>query len=426
MIGAGIFSLLGVAAEVGGQNIYQAFIIASLVALPCAYSYARLGATFPSAGGPVEFLLQTLGDRTVTGAINLLLWLGYVFALALYARAFGGYASAMLGLDGNPWAVRLFGSGLIALFVGLNALGSGAVGRVEIVIVAIKLSILVLFAVLGLFLADSNPFVAVAGPQKPFSALLYTAGIVFLAFEGFGLITNAAGDMRDPQRTLPRALYLSILIALAVYVLVCLAVAGNLTPTQVIEAKEYALARAAEPFLGRVGFVVMASAALLSTASAVNATLFGGAQVSYRMAQVGELPKAIERNVWREGREGLFITAAGVLILANLFDLSGIAMMGSSAFLIIYGVVSAAHIRIRKRTGARLWVLLVAVVGCVASLAVLTTYMWKNERLSLWVLLALIAGCFVVELLWRRVGKRAMKAFGEPRAEEVGPSQDAR
>ena len=278
-------------------------------------------------------------------------------------------------------------------------------GRVELVIVAIKVLILVLFAGLGLFLANANPFVATGDDAKPLSALIYTAGIVFLAFEGFGLITNAAGDMKDPERTLPRALFLSILITLTVYVVVCLAVAGNLTPTQVVDAKEYALARAAEPFLGQVGFTVMALAALLSTASAVNASLFGGAKVSYRMAQIGELPEIVERHVWREGREGLFVTAAGVLILANVFDLSGIAMMGSSVFLIIYGAVSAAHFRIRKRTHARASILVIAVLGCVASLGVLATYMWDNERPSLWALLSLLVACFVVEFLLRRGGR---------------------
>ena len=368
MIGAGIFSLLGVAADVGGDRVYIAFVLAGLIALPCGYSYAKLGVTYPSAGGPVEYLLQTFGDTTLTGTLNLMLWLGYVFALALYARAFGGYGAAMVGMEGNPWVIRLLGSGLIILFVVLNAFGSGAVGRAELFIVTVKVAILVLFAVVGLVFAKESPFAFSSTTSISTSAILYTAGIVFLAYEGFGLITNATADMDDPVHTLPRALYLSILIALGVYVMICLAVAGNLTPTQVVDAKEYALARAAEPFLGQTGFKIMAAAALFSTASAVNATLFGGAKVSYRMAQAGELPVFVERHVWREGREGLLITAGFVLALANSFELAGIAMMGSAAFLIVYGAVAVGHIRIRSQTHANLSILLLAILGLAARL----------------------------------------------------------
>jgi amino acid transporter len=340
--------------------------------------------------------------------LNNMLWLGYIFALALYARAFGGYATALFGIESNPWMVRIFGSALIMLFVILNSLGSGAVGRAELYIVILKVAILVIFAGLGLFLSQNNPLTFSGSITSSTSAILYTSGIVFLAYEGFGLITNAAGDMKDPARTLPRAIYLSLFIALLVYVLVCLAVTANLSAKEVVNAKEYALAQAAQPFLGQVGFKIMAVAALFSTASAVNATLFGGAKVSYRMAQIGELPEFVERHVWRDGREGLLITAACVLLLANIFNLSGIAMMGSSVFLVVYAAVSVGHIRIRSKTSAQLWILIVAIFGCIASLTILITYMWQNQRSSLWALLGLMVMCYVGELLLRHFGGRLL------------------
>jgi amino acid transporter len=92
MIGAGIFSIFGVGAQIAGNAVYLSFIIAGVVALFCAYSYVKLGSKFPSAGGPVEFLVRGFGSGTISGGFNILLWVGYIFALALYARAFASYA----------------------------------------------------------------------------------------------------------------------------------------------------------------------------------------------------------------------------------------------------------------------------------------------------------------------------------------------
>ena len=133
------------------------------------------------------------------------------------------------------------------------------------------------------------------------SNVFFGAGIVFVAYEGFGLITNAAEDMENPRKTLPKALYLSVLISIVIYAVVSLTVLGNLPISEIVNAEEYALAAAAKPFLGLIGFKIAAIAALFSTASAINATLYGGANVSYMMAKEGELPRIFKRKIWGKG-----------------------------------------------------------------------------------------------------------------------------
>ena len=96
MVGAGIFSILGLACQIAGNAVYISFIIAGIVALLSTYSYAKLGVKYPSAGGPVEFLVRGFGAGILSGGFNILLWIGYVFALALYAKAFGAYAKTFL------------------------------------------------------------------------------------------------------------------------------------------------------------------------------------------------------------------------------------------------------------------------------------------------------------------------------------------
>ena len=126
-------------------------------------------------------------------------------------------------------------------------------------------------------------------------------------------------------KVFPRAIFLSIGIVMVVYAAVAVTVIGNLPIPQLISAKDYALAQAAQPFLGTIGFKIIAIAALFSTASGINATLYGGANVSYALARDGQLPSVFERKVWGRGTEGLFITAGLTIVFANVFDLSGIA-----------------------------------------------------------------------------------------------------
>ena len=114
--------------------------------------------------------------------------------------------------------------------------------------------------------------------------------MLFIGYEGFGLVANAAGDMRNPRVMLPRALYTAVILVILLYLVVAVTVTGNLSNAQIEQAKDYALAEAAKPFLGEFGFRLIAIAALFSTASAINATLFGSANVCYMIARDGELP----------------------------------------------------------------------------------------------------------------------------------------
>jgi amino acid transporter len=408
MIGAGIFSILGVASQTAGTGVWISFVIAGLIALLCTYSFARLGVTYPSAGGAVEFLVQGFGGGVLSGGLNLLLWVGYILALALYARAFGGYAATFFSSVHSPLLARALGTGIILAFAGVNLIGAKAVGRSELIIVAVKVIILLLFAASGLFFASRG--VVAPSTWPPLPTILLGSGVVFLAYEGFGLITNAAEDMRSPEKTLPRALYLSVAFVMVVYVAVSLAVLGNLSIPAIVEAKDYALAAAAKPFLGNLGFRLITVAALFSTSSAINATLYGGANVSYTIARDGELPRFFERKVWGRGTEGLLITTGLVVLFANGFGLEGIAMMGSASFLIIYGAVNVAHLRLLKKTGARGSLVWASMAGCLAFLVILVRHLVTANPVALWTLASVLAACVAAEWGYRRVTGRKIVA----------------
>lgn len=404
MIGAGIFSILGVVAEASGGAMWLSFLIGGVVALFSTYSYAKLGAKFPSSGGAVEFLSKGWGTGTISGGLNLFMWIGYVIAIALYAQGFSSYAMTFFTTNPSPVLVKSVAAGAVILFTLLNMLGAGDVGKAETFIVAVKVSILVLFTAAGLFFihpADLSP-----AHWNSTEYIFFGAGVLFIGYEGFGLITNTAGNMDSPAKTLPKALYLAVFIVILIYLGVSVTVTGNLSSSQILASRDFALAEAAKPFLGMLGFKLIAIAALFSTASAINATLFGGANVSYMIAKDGELPAVFSRSEIKGATGGLLITSLLVICFILFFDLARIAMMGSGAFLLVYAAVNAGHLRILKLTGAKAWIVIISLILCIIMFIILEVYTFRKAPEAVCTMIALLIGSFIAEAVWQKFRKK--------------------
>jgi len=410
MVGAGIFSILGVVAQAAGSAMWLAFMIGGIVALLSTYSYARLGATFPSAGGAVHFLVKGFGDGVLAGGLNLFMWASYIISLALYATAFGSYAATFVTKTPAPLLVKSLAVGAVVLLTLVNAFGARFMGRSETIIVLVKVAILVLFAAVGLWFIRPGYLSPALWPET--KSILFGAGVLFIGYEGFGLVTNAAGNMRDPRTMLPRALYTSVVLVIIIYLAVALTVTGTLSDYEIEQARDFALAEAAKPFLGDFGFRLIAIAALFSTASAINATLFGSANVCYMIARDGELPAGLSRTEWNQATGGLFLTAALVVLLVLSFDLSGIAMMGSAAFLLVYAAVNAGHLRVLSQTGANAIIVWLSLATCLAMLAVLGVYTWQQQPVAIAAVVVIGAASFAAEWTYRRWTGRKLKEAG--------------
>lgn len=409
MVGGGIFAVLGLAVELAHGATPIAFAVAGLVALLTAYSYARLSVTFPSQGGTVEFLNQAFGEGILTGGLNILLWLSYVVMLSLYAYAFGSYGASFFPIAAQPFWRHIMITFAVVVLTGLNVLGAAAVGKAEEWIVAFKLAILSLFVIAGLWTVQMHrlqPSTWVAPAQMVAGGM-----IIFLAYEGFELIANAAQDVADFRKTLPRAYYTSVGFVIVLYILVAAVTVGNLPLAQIIGARDYALAASAKPFLGSFGFILIAIAALLSTGSAINATLYGASRVSYIIAKEGELPKALEKKIWRRPVEGLLITSVLTLLIANLFDLSSISVMGSAGFLLIFAAVNASNIRLHAKTASKQWISILGVGGCLAALIVLVLQTFATAPSEILVLVLMVGLAFAIEILYRAITGRTIKSL---------------
>ncbi|WP_072394785.1 APC family permease [Hyphomicrobium sp. CS1GBMeth3] len=408
MVGAGIFSILGVVAQVAGNAMWLAFAIGGVVALLSTYSYAKLGAAYPSAGGAVHFLVKSYGDGVLAGGLNLFMWAGYIISLALYATAFGSYGATFISERPSALLIEALAVGAVVALTVVNAFGARIMGRGETIIVAVKVVILVLFAATGLWFVKAENLSPMHWP--PMQSVLFGAGLLFIGYEGFGLVTNAAANMHNPRKLLPRALYAAVLIVIVLYLVVAVTVTGNLSNAEIEQSKDYALAEAAKPFLGELGFRLIAVAALFSTASAINATLFGSANVCYMIARDGELPVRLTRTAWKDATGGLMLTAGLVILVMLCFDLSGIAMMGSAAFLLVYAAVNAGHLRVLKETGASAVIVWLSLVTCLGMFGILSVYTYQQQPAALLALVLIAGASFAAESVYRHMTGRRIAA----------------
>ncbi|MGD8587401.1 MAG: APC family permease [Chromatiales bacterium] len=399
MVGGGIFAVLGLSVHLSGGGAPLAFLLAGIVALVTSYSYARLSVRFPSQGGTVAFLDRAFGPGLLTGSANILLWISYIVMLSLYAYAFGSYGASLFPPESHNFWKHILISVVIFGITGLNLLNAKLIGEAEDWIVLVKLTILTLFIITGL--SGVDPARLAPATWSPPLNLLAGGMIIFLAYEGFELIANTARDAKDGAKTLPRAFYSSVGVVILLYILVAAVTVGTLSVDQIVAAKDYALAVAAKPFLGHTGFLLIAIAAMLSTASAINATIYGSARLSYVIAKDGELPSLLERKAWGEPIGGLLITSGTALLIANLADLSSLSTMGSAGFLLIFAAVNAANLELADETGSKRWLALLGVLLCLGALGSLIWYTFINSPSQLWILLVMVGAALGIELSFR-------------------------
>jgi len=406
MVGGGIFAVLGLSVELTSGGAPVAFLIAGIIALVTSYSYARLSVTYPSQGGTVAFLDRAFGSGLLTGTANILLWISYMVMLSLYAYAFGSYGASFFPPASQPFWKHILITGSVAGITGLNLLNARLIGKAEDWIVLLKLLILFLFIGVGIWGIDSTRL----APSTWSSPLHLIAGgmIIFLAYEGFELIANTAQDVRDAPKTLPRAFYSSVGFVIVLYVLVAVVTVGTLPVDKIVEAKDYALAEAARPSLGQTGFILIAIAAMLSTASAINATIYGAARLSYIIAKDGELPSILETKIWGKPIEGLLITSGVTLLIANLADLSSMSTMGSAGFLFIFAAVNGANLILADDTRSKRSLSLIGLGLCLGALGSLIWQTGISSPGQLWFLFAMVGSAFFIEITFRVVTGRKM------------------
>jgi amino acid transporter len=397
--------------------VWLSFLIAGMIALLQGYSFVKLGARYPSQGGTIEYLLQGFGNGHVTGSTSWLFYLVGQIITVMVALSFGSYAAELFfGEDVAEQATKLMALVIIVAMALLNLEANRAsVAKVQSAIVWVVVALLGGFAYITLRNADWSLLSPDDYPGV--SAIISSVALTFFAFLGFAIVAFSAGDLKNPEKDLPRAMYLSILITTTLYVAIALGVYGMLPLPEVIAAGDTAIAKAAEPILGSAGFVIMTITACFSTSSAVNSQFFATTSVVSYLAKIGQIPPIFGRQSGKNGNLGTALSTIVVCVMTMLFDLSAVASIGSVVALIIFMMVGIAHLRLIPETGANRPLVYLSILTCAITLAAFCIDTLPDEPGTAVALVVFLVLAVVADRYWRQIPY--FRNDGQP---AVGPS----
>ena len=414
IVGGGIFATIGLAGVEAQGAAWLSFLVGGTLALLTAYAYARLTLAFPGPGGTVTFIGRAFGEGLLAAGMNTLLVFSYVMVMALYAIAFANYGRHFV-----PEGVRdALAPGVIVVLALVNLVGPHLVERSEGVLNLVKLAILAVFIVAGL--ASPSLTLAPLGPAHWVGpgSVVAVGMLVFLSYEGFELIANASGRITNPARTLPIAFYGSVLTAIVLYVFMVVVTLGHLPATEILRSESYALAAAAQTFMGGTGFVLLGIGAVVAAASAINADLFGAAKLPVVLAQIGQAPRWYGREVWGRHPAALALVAVLAVLITQTGDMRAISAASSAGFLLVFALVNCANVRLATATGSWRWLSGLAALLCLAALAAMLAQMAQSSsgRGQLRLVVGLLALPFAYQLVFRWRLRPRPERHGRPSA----------
>jgi amino acid transporter len=404
MIGAGIFALTGQIAQLAGPLFPLSFIAGAIVTAFSAYTYIKMSNAYPSAGGIAMILQKAYGPTAIAAGAALLMALSMVVNESLVARTFATYLLRGLDMEQSGWMVPALAVGLIVFAYLVNAAGNRSVGLFSIIMAIIKVGGIALFGASALW-AGGISFEA-ATDQQPMQITGFVASVALsiLAFKGFTTITNSGAEVTQPHRNVGRAIIVSIVTCVIVYLLVAFAVGSSLTMEQIIAAKDYALAEAAAPTLGQTGFYLTVLLAIVATSSGLIASIFA---VSRMLAMLTDMKLIPHSHFGLPGAirdHTLIYTVVIAGFLAIFFDLSRIASLGAFFYLVMDIIIHWGVFRyLKEDIKASGWVMLAAIALDVVVLSTFAALKWQSDPLIVILSFGLMATVFTFVWLFLRL-----------------------
>ena len=400
MIGAGIFALTGQIAELAGPWFPLSFIAGAIVTAFSAYTYIKMSNAFPSAGGIGMILQKAYGPAAVAGGAALLMALSMVINESLVARTFGTYLLRPFGLGDQTYLVPILGVGLIVFAYLVNISGNKSVGAFSLAMAALKVGGIALFGAAALWAGGFSFEPNTGGAPTSDAATGFVASVAFaiLAFKGFTTITNSGDEIVDPHKNVGRAIIVSIALCVVVYLLVAFAVGSSLSLDEIIAARDYSLARAAEPTLGQYGFYLTVALAVVATASGLLASVFA---VSRMLAMLTDMKMIPHSHFGMSGpirEHTLVYTVVVAGVLTVFFDLSRIASLGAFFYLVMDIIIHwGVFRRLRREIGANGAILLSAIALDLVVLGVFAAIKVQSDPTIVYIALGGMAAVFAYE-----------------------------
>lgn len=400
MVGGGIFAVLGDAVSLAHGATAVAFFVAGFVALLTSYSYAKLSVSYQSEGGTVTFIDKAFGHNLLSGSVNLMLWLSYIVTISLYAVAFSSYGGTFFTHNDGLIKHTLISIAILLPAI-INLISASFVSKSETFIVIIKIILLFVIIISSVSYVDTRRFSSINWGDS--FSIIVAGMMIFVAYEGFELISNAAEDIKNPDKNLPLAFYSSVIFVIILYIFIALISVGTVPEDKLLEAKDYALAIAAKPALGEIGFIIVAITALLATFSAINATIYGNARLGYFIASEGELPKVLTHSKNNIPFMGVISTLSLSLILANSINIQEIAIIGSASFLLIFFIVNISAYRLRDKIGANKIIVILSSLFTLVALLTLVYHTYNSSPRAIIIFISFIFISIMFEFFYGRL-----------------------
>jgi amino acid transporter/nucleotide-binding universal stress UspA family protein len=366
MIGAGVFVLTGIAAGYAGPALLLAFFLNGLVAMLTAASYAELGAALPGAGGGYMWARDGLSPffGFLAGWMS---WFAQAVACSLYSLGFGSFTARLLEMAHlSPFNLSEHTLALVlavlaaGLFTYINSRGASETGKIGNILTLTKVAILIALVLFGLKALLNNPgWTSGFAPFFPrgVGGVLAAMGLTAIAFEGYEIVAQAGEEVVNPGRNVPRAIFLSIVIVVSVYLAVAFALLGAMqtpdgSPTWQFlgQHAEQAVVEAADRLMP-FGTIVLLVGGLMSTLSALNATLYSSSRVSFSMGRNRDLPDVFGRihPVRHTPHWAIFFSGVLVILMAVLLPIEDVASAADIMFMLLFTMVNLSVITLRRR-----------------------------------------------------------------------------
>jgi basic amino acid/polyamine antiporter, APA family len=375
IVGGGILALAGAAFAATGPSAIVAFGLNGVIALLTALSFSEIASKFPESGGTYTFAKKVLSVEAAF-TVGWVVWFASIVAAVMYAVGFAYFSLVMISdlwraaqgsapdwLASPHMVTGLAVATTITLAIGLMRTTAGGGQWVNV----IKVFVFGVLVLGGLWAVVRQPALDTRAMLRPFftagfGGLVQAMGYTFIALQGFDLIAAVGGEVRNPTKTLPRAMFLSLGIALAIYVPLLFVITtvgpptGQTIGTAAAANPEGIVAIAAQQFLGRFGYWLVIVAAVLSMFSALQSNLFAASRIARAMARDRTLPAALSVLHSRRGTPtaAVAVTAALVsLIVLVVPDVGAAGAASSLIFLITFALAHWVAILVRQRSGRR-------------------------------------------------------------------------
>lgn len=450
MIGAGIFILTGIAAGKAGPALILVFVFNGAVTMLTALSYAELGSCFPEAGGGYLWVKEALPQPNgfLSGWMS---WFAHAVACSLYAVAFGSFATDLMvraGVDlphlmlplaeivgrrPHLFTAQLLAVTVTIIFAWINYRGAGETGRAETVVTVIKIVVIAIFIGFGIaavfgdpdWTRHYTPFVPSENVDgtNGWIGILVAMGLTFVAFEGYEIIAQCGEEVIEPKRNIPRAIFISMAIAVGAYVLVAFVVLGAVdVPGETWRwlgtrtNPELAMVEAADEFIPYGGILFLLGG-IFSTMSALNATIYSSSRVSFAMGRDHNLPSLFGKIHPQRRTPHYAVWISAVLIggMAVMLPVEDIASATDVMFLFLFLLVNLSVINLRRHRpdldrGFRVpWVPVIPILASILNLVLIATLFYEIPMGS-WVSGGYIIIGIVIYLTYARRQEREMKA----------------